>query len=35
MAALLHCQKYHRDDLLSFCAVCEAQKADNARTFGI
>jgi len=28
-------QKYHSDDLLNFCAIYEAQNADNARTFRI
>jgi len=28
-------KKYHHDDLLNFCAIHEAQKADNARTLGI
>jgi len=26
-------QKYHSDDLCNFCAMHEAQNADNARTF--
>jgi len=28
-------QKYHSDDLPNFCAVYEAENADNTRTFGI
>jgi len=28
-------QKYHSDDLLNFCAMYEAQNANNARILGI
>jgi len=28
-------QKYHSNDLLHFCAVYEAQNADNTSTLGI
>jgi len=28
-------QIYHSDDLLKFCAIYEAQNADNARTLRI
>jgi len=28
-------KSYHGDDLLNFCAVHEAQNADNARRLGI
>jgi len=27
--------KYHSDDLLNFCAIYEAQDADNAKMLGI